>query len=140
MIVREFLKDFATAKDVIKNSIKLRGVKVFDVESGTLLRMISDVDEPPKRHFFRWCATIDADPCSFNFILWNDVKAEMWKIEGGVVDKVRDIDLRSRLNSGTRLIFNKDIIAIQCAQSSHDSCYDRVDLTEVSFYQISTGM
>ena len=139
MITRDFVKSFTTAKEVTENSKPITGIKVFDVKSHVLLRVISNSNDDQSGCGAFWSAAMDTDPHGTNFMLWKDSKLQLWKIDGHV-KKVKDIDLGSRVSTGTKIVFNKDIIAVQSVQTSHDSNFDKVDLTEISFHEIPTGM
>ena len=139
MITGNFMKTFTSAKEISEGSKTTAAIKVFDVKNCTLLNEISHPTEDDSRSYTRWSATLDTDPNSLRFILWKEAKLQLWNIDGGA-KKLKDIDLGSRLRNGTRMIFNKDTIAVQSLQDSHDSSYDSVELAEIMFYEISTGM
>ena len=139
MITRDFIEAFTSAKEVSESDKAETGIRVFDVRSDSLLTVISQKNEGDVRGAIRWSATMDTDPNSLKFILWKDSQLELWKIDGEV-KKMQDIDLGSRVSSGTKVIFNQDIIALHSLQESHDSSYEKVELAEILFYEISTGM
>ena len=138
MITRDFIEAFTSAKEVSESDKAGTGIRVLDVRSDSLLTVISRTDENDVRGAVRWSATLDTDPNSLKFILWKDSQLELWKIDGEV-KKLQDIDLGSRVNSGTKVIFNQDIIAVHSLQESHNNSYDKVELAEILFYEISTG-
>jgi len=137
MIARDFVPIFSSATETTQGSKSTTEMKVFDVKTGSLLGVIELPNEGKLRYMFRWSVAMDTDPDSLRFILWKDSHLQLWKIDSGL-EKIQDIDLSARVGNGTNLSFNKDIIAVQNMQTSHDSSYDKVDLTEVFFYEIST--
>ena len=139
MIARDFVPIFSAVADATQGNKSTTEIKIFNVETGSSLGVIELSNEGKLRYMFRWSVVMDSDPDSLKFILWKDSQLQLWNIDNGL-EKIRDIDLSARISSGTNVTFNKDIIAVQNMQTSHDSSYDKVDLTEVLFYDVSTGM